>query len=469
MFARAFFRGALVAALAALQAPPSSAQSAPYPPSPRITKVSFDWSTHKRLAPGSDNWPVTWAEDGHQYTSWGDGGGFGGTNSSGRVSLGFARIEGGAADHRGLNVWGGKDPEHPATFGGKSYGILCVGGDLYAWVGPGSGTASYTEARLYRSRDHGATWTGASWTFVKSDGLIMPAILNFGRNYAGAPDGFVYHYFIHLQGNPSALAVHTPGRIDLARAPKDRLMDRSAYEFFSGLDDKGQPAWTGNPSGRRPVFQDPAGVGWNVSVSYNAGLGRYLLCTEHTRTFQGRLGMFDAPEPWGPWTTVWYASGGGDLFGAGRIETSTFFWNFSNKWLSADGKDFVLLFTGIGSNDSFNTVQGSFSASEEPESAGPFLRGDCDGDGTAGGTVTDAIVLLSFNFLGGAEPPCLAACDANGDGEVAGQVTDAVYVLQFGFLGGPPPASPFPGCGVSVLAGDVALGCRIPHASCAHP
>jgi len=76
-----------------------------------------------------------------------------------------------------------------------------------------------------------------------------------------------------------------------------------------------------------------------------------------------------------------------------------------------------------------------------------FLRGDCDGNGVVTGTVTDALFLLRFNFLGGAEPTCLAACDANDDGAVHGGVADAVYLLLHNFLGGPPPAAPYPDCG----------------------
>ena len=66
------------------------------------------------------------------------------------------------------------------------------------------------------------------------------------------------------------------------------------------------------------------------------------------------MGMFDAPEPWGPWNTVAYFNS--TAFGAGAIEENTFFWNFSNKWLSADGRDFVLIFSGHNSNDSWNSV-----------------------------------------------------------------------------------------------------------------
>ena len=102
---------------------------------------------------------------------------------------------------------------------------------------------------------------------------------------------------------------------------------------------------------------DPNGGGRTVSVSYNAGLKRYLLCTEHLDSYKGNLGIFDAPEPWGPWTTVVYESPWAQDT---PIEASSFFWNFSNKWLSPSGQDFVLIFTGTGDNDSWNAVPGSF-------------------------------------------------------------------------------------------------------------
>ena len=85
----------------------ASAVPAPYPPSPVLAGMELDFSTHRRLAPGSDNWPTTWAADGHLYTAWGDGGGFGGTNSKGRVLLGIARVEGDAGAYTGRNLWGG--------------------------------------------------------------------------------------------------------------------------------------------------------------------------------------------------------------------------------------------------------------------------------------------------------------------------------------------------------------------------
>jgi hypothetical protein len=341
-------------------------EKSPYPASPVIKAVRFLWLNHQRAAPGSDNWPVTWADDDHQYAAWGDGGGFGGTNKVGRSSLGVARIEGPWPSHKGYNVWGGQRAENPATFKGKSYGIICINSMLYMWVGMfNPKDEPFKEVRLAYSSDHGATWKLADWSFTKSDGVMMPTICQFGRNYGGARDGYVYHYLIRYQSEEgpddypdkvSWLVAQKPGLIDLARVPAEKILDRRAWDFYRGTDKDGNPVWTGELSQRRPVFEDTNGVGWCFSVSYNAGLRRYLLCTEHTETHRGKLGIFDASEPWGPWTTVTYC----ENWGEGHVPVNTFYWNFSNKWLSSDGTRFSLIFTGRKENDSWNVLRGVF-------------------------------------------------------------------------------------------------------------
>ena len=96
------------------------------------------------------------------------------------------------------------------------------------------------------------------------------------------------------------------------------------------------------------------------------------------------------------------------------------------------------------------------------EGVGPFIRGDCNGDGNVIGQVGDAVYVLNFNFTGGPVPTCLAACDSNADGNVIGQVGDAIYTLNFNFLGGPAIPAPFPECATSTAEDDVALGCETP-------
>ena len=150
--------------------------------------------------------------------------------------------------------------------------------------------------------------------------------------------------------------MHRPGRIHLTRVPHAAILDRDRYEFFAGVDETGKPRWSANVSDKQAVLRDDNGVGWNVSVSFNVGLSRYLLATEHTETHAGRFGLFDAPEPWGPWTVVAYD----DRWGEGHVEVSAFYWSFPAKWQGPDGRRATMVFTGKNSNDSWNTVAGTF-------------------------------------------------------------------------------------------------------------
>jgi hypothetical protein len=351
--------------------------AAPYPPSPVLAGIVLDWSTHQRQAVGSDNWQLTWADDDHQYGAWGDGGGFGGTNNTGRVGLGFGRIEGTWDNYRGFNVWGGLNPENPAQFNGKSWGTICVEGVLYSWVIPdepdtGGARDHYRYIQLAASTDHAAHWTKPDWRWWRQDNLIIPTFLVNGKNNAGARDEYVYSYFIRPQDinithAAFGLKVHQPGAVFLARVHKSSLFaGREFYEWFIGTTD-GLPLW-GPLSAKKPVFENPEGTGWCMSVCYNPGLGRYLLATEHTTSHAGVMSLFDAPEPWGPWTTVKYWTAD-DRFGQTRPGSNldwadnVFFFSFAPKWFSEDGRTFTLVFTGGGSgknNDSLNTVRGTF-------------------------------------------------------------------------------------------------------------
>lgn len=88
--------------------------------------------------------------------------------------------------------------------------------------------------------------------------------------------------------------------------------------------------------------------------------------------------------------------------------------------------------------------------------ASRFRRGDGNDDGMV--DMSDAICTLSWLFLGGPAPGCLAAADTNADDVV--DISDAGYLLGFLFLGGPAPVTPFPDCGTSNLEADTELGCE---------
>jgi hypothetical protein len=79
---------------------PQARSGAVQPSSKVITNFTID---PKRIAVGNgDNWPITWADDGHQYTVYCDGEGFGG--GSGKGSMSLARIVGDPPDFSGENL-----------------------------------------------------------------------------------------------------------------------------------------------------------------------------------------------------------------------------------------------------------------------------------------------------------------------------------------------------------------------------
>jgi hypothetical protein len=324
----------------------SAVFGAPYPQSTYITDINWNWSSHKRGASGSDNWAVTWADDDKQYLMWGDGWGFGGGGT--KTSLGSSVITGAYDGQSWADRARGMD--------GKSYGIISIAGVLYCWYGPGSGGTSYQWQKLKRSTDHAGSWSDASWSISGSHNLIMPTICNYGKDYAGAKDDFI-------RRKGSGLIVHKPGEISLARVPKSMIWTQSAYEWVSGIDGSGNPTWSSNISSNVPVFKDvTGGVGWCFSVIYNAGLQRYILTTEHGATYtdsKASLGFFESENPWGPWKTIKYYDNWASGSGISGVE-KTFFGNFSNKWTSADGKNFGFIFSGTGSMDSYNCLKGSF-------------------------------------------------------------------------------------------------------------
>ena len=84
-----------------------------------------------RLAPGSDNWPLTWADDDALYGAYGDGNGFAPFTPA-KLSLGLARITGTPDDPRGRNVRAPTAEQTGADRNGlKASGMLMVDGVLY--------------------------------------------------------------------------------------------------------------------------------------------------------------------------------------------------------------------------------------------------------------------------------------------------------------------------------------------------
>jgi CubicO group peptidase (beta-lactamase class C family) len=317
--------------------PPTAPSAGAYPPSPVIQRI--DWAprdTILRLAKGSDNWPMTWADDDALYTAYGDGWGFE-PFAERKLSLGFARISGVPPAIRGENLRSATgEALGDGKQGRKASGLLCVNGILYLL------TRNAGNSQIGWSSDHGASWTWADWKFTESFGC--PTFLNFGKDYSGARDEYIYIYSPDRDN-----AYERADRFILARAPRTRLRDRDACEFFAKLDDGGQPKWTRNLGERGAVFSN-RGACYRSSVTYNAGLKRYLWCQigsgSDTR-YRGGFAIYDAPEPWGPWTTAFHTSS----WDVGPGESSI----IPAKWISDDGCTFQLVFSG---DDHFSVRQG---------------------------------------------------------------------------------------------------------------
>jgi hypothetical protein len=292
-------------ALAALATTPVEA-AAPYPQSAVITGITWDTGSHRWGGEGGDIWPVTWAQDDTLRTAWGDGV----IGCRAKVSFGVAAITS-ATPSTGLQTI---SCGTPGSGKGKIMAMLAAGGNLYAVLstqGAGSGFP------VWRSTDGGRVWQKPNWSLSS-----MPeAFVQFGRANAGAPDG--HAYLLDARGTS----------IHLMRVPAASAQTRSAYQYFSGTADR--PAWSGDPRRSRAIFNDPAGT-WRPSMTYNPGLRRYLLTVAHSRVglpSSHKMGVFEAPAPWGPWRTVSYVDNFLGMCGGWFLGL-----HFPIKWQSADGR-----------------------------------------------------------------------------------------------------------------------------------
>ena len=81
--------------------------------------------------------------------------------------------------------------------------------------------------------------------------------LNFGKDYDGARDGFVYVYSQDNRRDRAGKIRDISDSVALFRVPKERIMERAAYQYFAGLDQSGTPRWTHEIARRAAVFENP--------------------------------------------------------------------------------------------------------------------------------------------------------------------------------------------------------------------
>jgi CubicO group peptidase (beta-lactamase class C family) len=313
-------------------------EASPYPQSDYIISAKFAPVNEViRMAEGGDLWPSTWGDDGLMYTVYGDGNGFKPFTEI-KLSSGLAVVSGTPPNIKGQNIRsksGETVGQGPA--GVKASGIIMIDSKLYMWV------RNANNARLAYSTDHGKNWTWADWKIDTSFGC--PNFVNYGKNNAGAKDGYVYIYSVD-----DASAYKYADKMVMVRVNKTQLMNWKAYEFLAGYK-AGMPVWSEDIRKRQPIYTNP-GKTYRSGMTYDAPLKRYLWCQviplsgdkeQEGPRFKGGLGIFESPNPWGPWKTVYYTR----EWDMGPGESGS----LPVNWMSSDGKSMYYLFSG---NDSFS-------------------------------------------------------------------------------------------------------------------
>jgi hypothetical protein len=278
-----------------------------YPRSTYITRIIFDkFRCHRG---DGDMWPITWADDGYLYGGAGDNSG---------SPMNFWRIKGGPEDWCAGTGWAVNielihpmpvDPKvycqhanlHP-TAGVKPAGLLSLEGVLYLAVelhnygdNPDFNRQHNIQAWIITSIDYGKTWDlDATPTDFFTGRLASPHFIQYGQDYNDARDAYVYATFPAADDGSSYW--ENGDYLLLGRVPRYQILQRASWQFFVGLDVSDQPEWSQDDDLAKPIFRYPLMTGEN-HVSYNAGIGRYLM---------GNYGFIDrdgAPRPYhqGPW------------------------------------------------------------------------------------------------------------------------------------------------------------------------
>lgn len=315
----------------------SDGDGSPYPESDLVHDIT--WSDTMRIENSNgDNWPMAWITDDRQIVAWGDGTGF---DDERPLSLGFAEMRG---DPPGLRV---EEFESDADTevgwgrdGRKASGLVMIDGTLYMFVRNARLGDDHRNARLAWSTDRGRTFEWADWNFSETFGA--PAFVQFGPDYADARDEYVY---VVSQANDDAYGFSP--HLVLARVPVDDVPNRSAYEFYAGESD-GEPAWNASIKDREAFFRDPKGT-QRVAMTYNPGIDRYVLTASHevpnqTGPHGPGFGLFTAPEPWGPWRTLYYDN---DFLGGKGNGEGAYHFRFPPKWIRDDGRRMTMVYSRL--------------------------------------------------------------------------------------------------------------------------
>jgi hypothetical protein len=297
-----------------------------------------------------DLWPNCWSDDDNVYAAYGDGTGFGSDFSD----IGVTKISGMPGGLTGSQLSTDVGQIWSAGHNRKPTGMACVNGDLYLAVQDlAHDFNDAPAATIARSTDKGRTWTWDRNRPMFGGGVFTTVMfLDYGKNYANAPDDHVYAYGLdHNWRDSFDNTVPDPVDLYLARVHKNSVMDENAWQYMSGTDTSGNPVWSAEISQRKPVLHDDRRVYQNVltpgrardmtvlgqgGVVYNKPLNRYIYTSWTEYTFE----FYESPTPWGPWKHFATKDFGG--YPWTHSKHGGYATTIPSKYISADGKSMWL-------------------------------------------------------------------------------------------------------------------------------
>ncbi|MGZ0147092.1 hypothetical protein ACXJJ3_08465 [Kribbella sp. WER1] len=298
-----------------------------------------------------DLWPNCWSDDDNVYAAYGDGVGFGSSASD----IGVTRISGMPGSLSGTQLAQGDQlgKVWTANHTRKPTGMACVGGALYLAVQDlAFDFDDAPAATIAKSTDKGRTWTfdtGAPMFGGSKFTTIF--FLDYGKNYANAPDGYVYAYGLDNNWRDS-FSNRVPDPVDLwlARVPATSVQDRSTWQFYAGTSN-GVPQWSSDLNARVAALHDDRHIYGNVGtagrardmttisqggVVYDKPLNRYIYTSWTEYTFE----FYESPTPWGPWTHFTPKDFGG--YPWTHAKHGGYATTIPSKYISADGRSMWL-------------------------------------------------------------------------------------------------------------------------------
>jgi hypothetical protein len=350
---------------------PGGGANPPYAQSTYLTGLTWDNTGLARKGPGSDMWPSTWASDDLIYVAYGDGGGLNGWNDVCRTRFGVHAVTGTPTSFTASNIHGCKSDDtgcidtswssHDAIcnasyanqFTDYVEGIIAIDTTMYAIL---SNQTAPVSSAIAHSENNGQTWAKYGWNWSRtSAGTWFPfGFVQFGAGYAGARDTYLY-----LVGGEMENYIDTY----LARVPKNDVGTQGSYEWYTSVN-PASPTW-GAWGSRQPIFTDN-NLAYVSGMFYFPVLDRYIVPSTHgTSSINtgdlGKLGVFEAEEPWGPWYTVYYSDNWQGYVGNYALQ-----FPIVQKWTSANNLVFYMVYSSSGYRDAWNMFKGTFEATPFP-------------------------------------------------------------------------------------------------------